>query len=72
MSPPAYNRHASEFSDNDPFITEYAQGIYQFLGVGNELEHDKKQAHNEQGCRWTKLPIHLGAFGLKNPSGVAG
>jgi len=32
----------------------------------------RKQAQNEQGFRWKKSPIHLGAFWLEKPARVAG
>ena len=44
----------------------------QTLDAKAALEQYKNQAHNEQGFRWTKSPIHLGAFWLEKPSRVAG
>ncbi len=36
------------------------------------LDDYKGQQHNEHGFRWTKSPIHLGAFWLEKPERVAG
>ena len=44
----------------------------QTLDAKAALEQYKNQAHHKQGFRWTKSPIHLGAFWLEKPSRVAG
>lgn len=36
------------------------------------LDDYKGQQHNEHGFRWTKSPIHLGAFWVEKPERVAG
>jgi transposase len=42
------------------------------LDAQTVLDEYKGQHHNEQGFRWTKSPIHLGAFWLEKPERVAG
>lgn len=42
------------------------------LDAKTALEDYKGQQHNEHGFRWTKSPIHLGAFWLEKPARVAG
>ena len=42
------------------------------LDARTALQEYKAQDHNEHGFRWTKSPIHLGAFWLEKPERVAG
>ena len=42
------------------------------LDAQTALDDYKGQHHNEHGFRWTKPPIHLGAFWLEKPERVAG
>jgi len=42
------------------------------LDAQTALDDYKGQHHNEHGFRWTKSPIHLGAFWLEKPERVAG
>ena len=42
------------------------------LDAKTALDDYQGQQHNEHGFRWTKSPIHLGAFWLEKPERVAG
>ena len=42
------------------------------LDARTALQECKAQDHNEQGFRWTKSPLHLGAFWLEKPQRVTG
>ncbi len=42
------------------------------LDARTALQEYKAQDHNEQGFRWTKSPLHLGAFWLEKPQRVTG
>jgi transposase len=42
------------------------------LDARTALQESKAQDHNEQGFRWTKSPIHLGAFWLEKSERVTG
>ncbi len=48
------------------------QGSNLALDARTALQEYKGQDQNEHGFRWTKSPIHLGAFWLEKPECVVG